>query len=147
MSVGEYLIDGMIELGWKTDGKGKMFKASYGDMVYNEGDREWVKDVALFYAKRGIESNQSERSLRYQTRLNESEAMKEYPSPETQEVETERWEESIKKWNNAMMRNERNNGREDVFSAIDAVFDNRLYFDEKNDFKQTLKIYLQNKGK
>ena len=75
---------------------------------------------------------------RFKTRLNESEAMKEEKS-DSQRMMLE--------FHNAMMRNERNNGREDVFSAIDAVFDNRLYFDEKNDFKHTLKIYLQNKGK
>ena len=75
---------------------------------------------------------------RFKTRLNESNAMKEEKSD---------WKKEIEEYHNAMMRNERNNGREDVYEAIDAVFDNRLYFDAKNDFKQQLKLYIQNKGK
>ena len=63
------------------------------------------------------------------------------------EEEKSDWKKEIEEYHNAMMRNERNNGREDVYEAIDAVFDNRLYFDAKNDFKQQLKLYIQNKGK
>lgn len=79
---------------------------------------------------------------RFNTRLNESEAMKEEKS-DSQKIMLE--------FHNAMMRNERNNGREDVYSQIreafkpDDVFKGRIYFDDAEDFINVLKIRLGKK--
>ena len=73
---------------------------------------------------------------RNQTRLNESNAMKEEKSD---------WKKEIEEYHNAMMRNERNNGREDVFSAIREVVSGRVYFDSIEDIIQQVKIKLKGK--
>ena len=70
---------------------------------------------------------------RNQTRLNESNAMKEDSQRMMQE------------FHNIMMRNERNNGREDVFSAIREVVSGRVYFDSIEDIIQQVKIKLKGK--
>lgn len=92
---------------------------------------------------------------RFKTRLNESNAMKIDPMPEFQndisgiEFELNKWQENLEKWNNAMMRNERNNGREDMANAIREVWSAKLYRNDMNadDLIMSAKIYLQNKGK
>ena len=73
---------------------------------------------------------------RFKTRLNESNAMKEEKSD---------WKKEIEEYHNAMMRNERNNGREDVFSAIREVVSGRVYFDSIEDIIQQVKIKLKGK--
>ena len=77
---------------------------------------------------------------RFKTRLNESNAMKEEKSD---------WKKEIEEYHNAMMRNERNNGREDMANAIREVWSAKLYRNDMNadDLIMSAKIYLQNKGK
>jgi hypothetical protein len=79
---------------------------------------------------------------RFKTRLNESEAMKESDSDSEYLM-------SMKRYHNAMMRNERNNGREDMANAIREVWSAKLYRNDltADDLIQSAKIYLQNKGK
>jgi len=70
---------------------------------------------------------------RFKTRLNESNAMKEDSQRMMQE------------FHNAMMRNERNNGREDVYSVLREVVSGRVYFDSIEDIIQQVKIKLKGK--
>jgi len=73
----------------------------------------------------------------------------EYRTLETEEKSD--WRKEIEEYHNAMMRNERNNGREDVYSQIrdafkpDDAFKGRIYFDDAEDFINVLKIRLGKK--
>ena len=59
--------------------------------------------------------------------------------------------EAVRIATQSLMRNERNNGREDVFREIEKAFNpqgtfkGRLYFDDVDDLIQTIKIRLQSK--
>lgn len=78
----------------------------------------------------------SETLERYKTRLNESNAMKEEKSD---------WQREIEDAHRSLMRNERNNGREDVYEAMRTLATGRIYFDSIEDMIQQCKINLRNK--
>jgi hypothetical protein len=65
------------------------------------------------------------------------------------EEEKSDWQKEIEDWNKSLLKNERNNGREDVFSEIETVFSpmgsfkGRLYFDNADDLIRELKLRLQ----
>ena len=90
-------------------------------------------DPEMYAALNELSKSSSPTSLRFQTRLNESNAMKEDSQRMMQE------------FHNIMMRNERNNGREDVFGAIREVVSGRVYFDSIEDIIQQVKIKLKGK--
>lgn len=79
-------------------------------------------------------------SHRFQTRLDQSNAMK---------LDKSDWKREIEEYHNTLMRNERNNGREDMANAIREVWSAKLYRNDltADDLIQSAKIYLQNKDK
>lgn len=86
---------------------------------------------------------------RFKTRLDQSNAMSytqaiNFGNDDIQQASVD-WEKKIEEYHNAMMRNERNNGREDVFGAIREVVSGRVYFDSIEDIIQQVKIKLKGK--
>ncbi len=71
----------------------------------------------------------------------------EYRTLETEEKSNS--QRMMLEFHNAMMRNERNNGREEMANAIREVWSAKLYRNDltADDLIQSAKIYLHNKGK
>lgn len=59
------------------------------------------------------------------------------------------WKKEIEEYQKMLMRNERNNGREDMAEAIRQVWSAKLYRNDltADDLIMSAKLYLQNKGK
>jgi hypothetical protein len=83
----------------------------------------------------------SARLDRFKTRIDESNRMKMDDKSD--------WKKEIEEYHNTLMRNERNNGREDMANAIREVWSAKLYRNDltADDLIQSAKIYLQNKDK
>lgn len=94
---------------------------------------------------------QSEKALRFQTRLDQSNAMK---ASYTEEINfgnndidkaTMEWKKEIENWNKVILKNERNNGRDDVYEVMRTFATGRIYFDSIEDMIQQCKINLKGK--
>ena len=90
-------------------------------------------DTAYHNVQKLEQESETFRMLRFKTRINESNAMK------------SDWQKEIKDWNKALLKNERNNGREDVYEAIRTLATGRIYFDSIEDMIQQCKIRLKGK--